>query len=160
MQEWPFTGGMTNGVGNQHGRRYTGLHGKEIKVVFALFSYIVGLLGTFALIVGVLMYIGVTVSNRRRGPVLVPAGILCGYVAGMLLVWSLIPREWTLSFWTTLAAAGNAEKYGHPAEHYAEGIVIGMMFGAVVGAFVGGFSSHAAGRLVRQRRAGGSADFA
>ena len=107
-----------------------------------------------ALIAGGLIYIVVTLANRRLGPVSVPAGILCGYIAGTLFVWFLIPSEWTLPFWTTLAATVNAEKYGHPVEHYAEGIVIGMMFGAVVGAAIGGFSTHIAGTLVRQRRVG------
>lgn len=120
--------------------------------MFALFAYIVGLLGTMALLAGALTFVVAAVANRRLGPVLVPAGILCGYIAGGLLVWSLIPREWTLPFWTTLAATVDSEKYGHPVEHYAEGIVIGMMFGGVVGSFMGGVSAHLAGRVFRQRR--------
>lgn len=120
--------------------------------MFALFAYIVGLLGTMALLAGALTFVVAAVANRRLGPVLVPAGILCGYIAGGLLVWSLIPREWTLPFWTTLAATVDAEKYGHPVEHYAEGIVIGMMFGGVVGSFMGGVSVHVAGKVFRQRR--------
>jgi len=122
--------------------------------MFAFFAYIIGLLGTLGLIAGGLTYIVVTLANRRLGPVLVPAGILCGYLAGALVVWTLVPGEWTLPFWTTLAATVNAAKYGHPVEHYAEGIVIGIMFGAVVGAAIGGFSTHITGRLLRQRRVG------
>jgi hypothetical protein len=114
-------------------------------LVFALFAYIVGLLGTVILIGGGLAYAVDTLIARCLNRVLVPAGVLCGYIAGALFVWSLIPREWTLPFWTTLAASVNAEKYGHPVEHYAQGVVIGMMFGAVVGAVIGGFSTHISG---------------
>ena len=118
----------------------------------AFFAYIIGLLGTFVLIAGGLTYIVVTLADHRPCPVRVPAGILCGYIAGALFVWTLVPRDWTLPFWTTLAATVNAAKYGHPVEHYAEGIVIWMIFGAVVGAVVGGCGTHIAGRWLRQRR--------
>jgi hypothetical protein len=80
------------------------------------------------------------------------AGILAGCLAGILFVWAVVPREWTLSFWTTIAAAGNAAKYGHPVEHYAEGIVVAMMFYAVVGAATGGFLTHFTGVLLRQHK--------
>jgi hypothetical protein len=70
------------------------------------------------------------------------AGVFAGCLAGVLFVWAVVPREWTLSFWTTIAAAGNAAKYSHPVEHYAEGIVVAMMFCAVVGAVLGGLLSH------------------
>jgi hypothetical protein len=133
--------------------RYTGFAQKGVNRMFALLAYIIGLFGTLILIAGGLMYVVDTLINRRLGPVVVPAGILCGYIGGALFVWSLIPREWTLPFWTTLAAAGNAEKYGHPVEHYAEGIIIAMMFAAVVGAVIGGFSTYFGGRFLRQRRA-------
>jgi multisubunit Na+/H+ antiporter MnhB subunit len=123
-------------------------------LMLSLFAYVVGLLGTFALVVGGLTSITVTLADRRCPCSLrVPTGILCGYIAGVLFVWILVPRDWTLSFWTTLAAAVNAAKYGHPVEHYAEGIVVAMMFCAVVGAVVGGSVTHIAGRLLRQRRA-------
>jgi len=114
------------------------------------FAYIIGLLGTFLLTTGGLTFIVVTLAGRRPCPV-VPAGMLCGYIAGALFVWTLVPRDWTLPFWTTLAASVNAEKYGHPLEHSAEGIVIWIMFGAVVGAVLGGFLTHIAGDRLRQR---------
>jgi hypothetical protein len=116
-----------------------------------LFAHIIGLLGTFLLTTGGLTYIVVTLADRRPCPVRVPAGMLCGYIAGARFVWTLVPRDWTLPFWTTLAATVNAEKYGHPLEHSAEGIVIWIMFGAVVGAVVGGFLTHIAGDRMRQR---------
>jgi hypothetical protein len=43
-----------------------------------------------------------------------------------------------LPLWETFAASVNAEKYGHPVEHYAELTVEWILFGAVVGAVGGG----------------------
>jgi hypothetical protein len=77
--------------------------------------------------------------------------MLCGYVAGALFLWTLVPGDWALPFWTTLAATVNAEKYGHAVEHAAEGIVIWMLFAAVAGAVIGGFAAHFAGRRVSRR---------
>jgi hypothetical protein len=117
-------------------------------------AYIIGLLGTLFLIAGVLTYIVVALTYRPPCPVRVAAAILCGYIAGALFVWTLVPSDWTLPFWTTLAATVNGEKYGQPVEHAAEAIFIWVMFGAVVGAVGGGSVIHIAGRLLRQRRVG------
>ena len=117
--------------------------------MLVFFVYIIGLLGTFVLIAGGLTYIVVTLADRRPCPVRVPAGMLCGFVAGALFIWTLVPSDWSLPFWTTLAASVNTARYGHPVEHYAEGIVVWMMFGAVVGAVVGGSVACIAGRLLR-----------
>ncbi len=115
------------------------------------FVWMIGLLGTLLLSVGGLTYVVVGLAGRRPCAVRVPAGMLCGYVAGALFVWTLVPRDWTLPFWTTLAATVNAAKYGHAVEHYAEGIVIWIVFGAVVGAVVGGLLAHITGDRLRQR---------
>ena len=121
--------------------------------MLSLFAYVVGLLGTFALVVGGLVYITIALADRRYPWSLrAPTGGLCGYVAGVLFVWTIVPRDWTLPFWTTLAASVNAAKYGHPVEHYAEGIVVAMMFCGVVGAAFGGTVTHIARGLLRQRR--------
>ena len=120
---------------------------RSVKLMLIFFVYMIGLLGTFALIAGGLTYIVVALADRRPCPLRVPAGILCGYVAGARFVWSLAPRDWKLPFWTTLAASVDAAKYGHPVEHYAEGIVIWILFGAVGGAVLGGFAAGIAGRL-------------
>jgi hypothetical protein len=112
-------------------------------VVF--FVWIIGLLGTLVLAGGALTYVVVTLTYRRPCPIHVPAGMLSGYVAGALFVWTLVPRDWALPFWTTLAAAGNAEKYGHALEHEAEAIVIWILFGAVAGSVAGGSLAHIAG---------------
>ena len=118
-----------------------------------LFAYLVGLLGTFALIVAGLMYILVALLDRRPPCSLwLPAGILVGYLAGVLFVWALVPRDWTLPFWTTFAATVNAAKYGHPVEHNAEAIVVAMMFCAVVGGVIGGSLMHFAGVRVTRHK--------
>jgi HAMP domain-containing protein len=52
--------------------------------------------------------------------------------------------------WETFAASVNAERYGHPVEHYAQLTVIWLLFGAVVGAAVSGAA--AAWLLRRQTR--------
>ncbi|MBZ5618764.1 MAG: hypothetical protein LAQ69_08585 [Acidobacteriia bacterium] len=120
--------------------------------MLVFFVVIIGLLGTFVLAAAGLTYIVVAVADRHACPVRVPATMLLGYVAGLLFVWILVPRNWTLPFWTTLAATVNAAKYGHPVEHAAEGIVIWMMLGAVVGSFVGGSVAHLVGEFLRRRR--------
>jgi hypothetical protein len=81
--------------------------------MLVFFVWIIGLLGTLLLSVGGLMYVITTLADRRPCPVRVPAGMLCGYIAGALFVWTLVPHGWPLAFGTTLAATINAEKYGH-----------------------------------------------
>jgi hypothetical protein len=121
-----------------------------------LFAYFVGMLGTLAMIVGGLMCIVVALAERRRSCSLrVPTGMLCGYIAGVMFVWwSLVPRDWALPFWTTLAATTQAEKYGHPVEHYAEGIVTAMMFCGVLGAAIGRSVMHLSGMRLGRRKVG------
>lgn len=68
---------------------------------------------------------------------LITGSFMTGALASGLVVWHLIPSEWTLPFWTTLEAAGNAQKYGHPVEHYAECIVVLLLFTAVLGGAIG-----------------------
>jgi hypothetical protein len=115
--------------------------------MLSLLAYFVGLLGSLILIVAGLMYVVVAMTDRRPPRSLrLAGGILGGYIAGVLFVWALVPRGWTLWFWTTLAAAANAEKYGHPVEHYAEGIVVAMMFCGVVGAIAGGSIQYRLGK--------------
>jgi hypothetical protein len=137
-----------------NGRRYN-RHGgpnRIVKAVIAFLVYIIGLLGTLALAAGGLTYIVVAVTGRRRRSLRLPAAIASGFFVGALFVWMLVPRSWPLPLWTTLAAAGNAEKYGHPVEHSAEGIVVWMMFGAVVGAAGGGIGAGAIGGCRKRRR--------
>lgn len=107
--------------------------------------YIIGVLGTFVLATAGLSYVAVSLVDRRPCPLRIPVGMILGYVAGARLVWTLVPRDWELPFWTTLSATVNAEKYGHAVEHSAEGIAIWIAFGGVVGAIAGGLAARVAG---------------
>jgi len=80
-----------------------------------------------------------------------PLAMLCGCIGGGLFIWSVVPRTWSLPLWATFAASVNAEKYGHPVEHYAELTVEWILFGAVVGAVGGGVI---AGWLLKRRTQG------
>lgn len=126
-----------------------------IVLLFFLY-YCVGLLGTLILVPGIpaCLFMG-ALDFRRTGQLprklLVALAMLCGFIGGAALVWSLIPSQWTLPFWTTIQAAGDAEKYGHPVEHYAENVVMLMMTGAVVAA-AGAGAATAAGWGLRKRR--------
>jgi len=114
-------------------------------------AWIVGLIGTLVLTVAGVMYILVSLVDRRPYPICVVGGIICGYIAGPLFIWTLVPRDWPLGFWTTLAATVNAEKYGHTLEHAAEGIVIWMLFAATACAVIGGFAADIVGQRLQSR---------
>jgi hypothetical protein len=64
---------------------------------------------------------------------LIAGSFILGALLSAVLVWQLLPSEWNLPFWTTLKASVDAEKYGHPVEHYAEQVVLLMTFAAMVG---------------------------
>ena len=69
------------------------------------------------------------------------AGACCavvGFLAGGGAVWKLVASVWHLSFLTTVEAAVNAEKYGHPVEHTAENILVWVLFGGVVAGLISG----------------------
>jgi hypothetical protein len=97
-----------------------------------IFVPLIGLFGTFVLVVWLAGYALLPPYNRRSWQV--RASAVLGYFAGGLLVWSLVPGSWRLSLWETLHAAFDVEKYGHPVEHVAESIVVWQMFAGVVGA--------------------------
>jgi len=80
----------------------------------------------------------------------IPSTMVVAFFIGGLLSWNLIPFHWDLSFWTTLAASVQAEKYGHLVEHKAEGILIWVLFFSVASATVTGMVAVAATK-VRKR---------
>jgi len=85
---------------------------------------------------------------RTRGPFLrIASAAVVGFAAGAGVVWLLVSRAWNYSFLTTLAASGNAAKYGHPVEHTAETILVWMAFAALLGAL----SSVGLAAVVRKR---------
>ncbi|SPE41100.1 membrane hypothetical protein [Candidatus Sulfopaludibacter sp. SbA3] len=76
--------------------------------------------------------------NRTHGRgVLITGSFILGALVSVLVVWRLVPSEWSLPFWTTLQAAVDAQKYGHPVEHYAEGFVLILLVAGALGGAVG-----------------------
>jgi hypothetical protein len=89
-------------------------------------------------------------SDTNRRGCLVTAAFCVGALAGGFVTWQLVPSKWTLPFWETLKASGNAEKYTHPVEHYAEGIVVMLICGALL---LGVLGAAAAAFYTRRGRA-------
>ena len=52
-----------------------------------------------------------------------------------------MPAQWTVSFWTTVEAAGNAAKYGESFEHMAEHALFYFLYSALIGALAFGFAA-------------------
>lgn len=77
------------------------------------------------------------IFTRQRGRgALISALFVLGALGSGVLVWRLVPSDWTLPFWTTLKATVDVKTYGHPVEHYAEGIMTMITFAAVAGGIV------------------------
>ncbi|MBZ5632694.1 MAG: hypothetical protein LAO55_06135 [Acidobacteriia bacterium] len=74
----------------------------------------------------------VHLRTRSRGREVIALAFVLGSCAGGFLVWNLAPSGWSMSFWTTLQASVNAEKYGHPIEHAAENILVVVTFASVL----------------------------
>jgi hypothetical protein len=80
--------------------------------------------------------------RRDRLIALAPATALLGFVGGGIAGWmSLLPREWTTSFWTTVEAAGNSAKYGESFEHTAERALMYFLYPAELGAVAFGLAA-------------------
>ena len=98
-------------------------------------------------IIGVLFYsvialapilAGVFIAGRflrcRGRPIALAAlAVVIGFLAGGVLGWAVVPAQWTASFRTTVEAAGNAAKYGHPFEHMAERVLLYSLYPALLG---------------------------
>jgi hypothetical protein len=90
------------------------------------------------------------VTGNHRSGVLITGSFILGALASGLVVWHLVSSEWTLPFWTTLEAAGDAEKYGHPVEHAAEQIITAVLFVAVLGGAAGAGATGLGTKLLRK----------
>ena len=84
--------------------------------------------------------------------VLIGSATLVGCMAGGALVWSLLPSQWHLSFWETVSASVDAEKYGHPIEHYAQGTVIMILCACMAGGVITGALAAITARLLKRPR--------
>ena len=60
------------------------------------------------------------------------SAFVLGCLAGGTLLWQLVLFRWDLSFWTTVQASVNSEKYGHLIEHAAENILVLIVFASVM----------------------------
>ena len=70
---------------------------------------------------------------RRRDYLIAfaPVTAFVGFLAGGVAGWtSLLPAQWTASFWTTVEAAGNSAKYGESFEHTAERALMYFLYPA------------------------------
>ena len=82
--------------------------------------------------------------TRRRDYLiaLAPVTAFVGFLAGGVAGWtSLLPPQWTASFWTTVEAAGNSAKYGESFEHTAERALMYFLYPAELGAVVFGLAA-------------------
>ena len=89
---------------------------------------------------------GVVIASliRRRDYLiaLAPVAAFVGFLAGGVAGWtSLLPAQWTASFWTTVEAAGNSAKYGESFEHTAERALMYVLYPAEFGAVVFGLAA-------------------
>jgi hypothetical protein len=74
------------------------------------------------------------------------------FYASAILTWILISRGWSLSFLTTLKAAGDSETYGK-LEDIAEGLLVCLLIVSTVATIAAGILTAAVRKLwVRHRR--------
>jgi hypothetical protein len=100
------------------------------------------------------LYCGLSNRTMRDSTalVLIWSATVVGYLAGGALVWSLVPSQWHLSFWETVAASVDAEKYGHLIEHYAQGTVVMILCACMAGAVISGTLAGITARLLKRPR--------
>jgi predicted metal-binding membrane protein len=84
-----------------------------------------------------------SVSRRRdRVVALAPVAAFIGFLFGGVAGWtSLLPAQWTASFWTTVQAAGDSANYGESFEHMAERALMYFLYPAEFGAVVFGLAA-------------------
>ena len=97
-------------------------------------------IGLFPVIGG--LVIASLARRRDRLISLAPVTALIGFLAGGVAGWiSLLPAQWTASFWTTVDAAGNSAKYGESFEHTAERALMYFLYPAELGAVAFGLAA-------------------
>lgn len=112
-----------------------------------LVIYLIALLGgmSFIALMPVVLLSAVRPWNPHK--LVTPSMMVIAFFIGGILSWNLISFHWDMSFWTTLKASVQSEKYGHPVEHKAEGILIWVLFFSVSSATVTGMVAVAATKL-------------
>ena len=80
--------------------------------------------------------------RRDRFVVFAPVTAFIGFLAGGVAGWtSLVPTQWTASFWTTVEAAGNSAKSGESFEHTAERVLMYVLYPAELSAVAFGLAA-------------------
>ena len=88
------------------------------------------------------LLIGSLIRRRDRLIALPPVTAFIGFLIGGVAGWtSMLPAQWTASFWTTVEAAGNSAKYGESFEHAAERALMYFLYPAELGAIVFGLAA-------------------
>ena len=88
------------------------------------------------------LLIGSLIRRRDRLIALPLVTAFIGFLAGGVAGWtSMLPAQWTASFWTTVEAAGNSAKYGESFEHTAERALMYFLYPAELGAIVFGLAA-------------------
>jgi hypothetical protein len=90
--------------------------------------------------------------RRDRFIWLARCAVVAGFLAGGAIGWASVPAGWTASIWTTIDAAGNAAKYGHPFEHTAEGVLMYFFSAALLGELAFGVAALLVAWRVSDRR--------
>ena len=84
--------------------------------------------------------------HRERLVRFARVAVVIGFIAGGIVGWASVPAAWTASFWTTIEAAGDSAKYGHPFEHTAEHALMYFFFSALLGEIAFGLGALAVAR--------------
>ena len=113
------------------------------------------MIGSFTLLlaspVALVVLTGRYLFKRTSGrSVLIASSFVLGALVTGVAVWHAMPSAWTLPFWKTLEASVNAEKYGHPIEHYAQGVVMALVFSAPLGGAAAAGAAVIGARLTRR----------
>ena len=114
--------------------------------------YFIALLGGMSLIALIPVALLSAVRSRNPSGLAIPTMMVIAFFLGGILSWNLIPFHWDMSFWTTLTASVQSEKYGHLVEHKAEGILIWVLFFSVAGAVLTGVAAVAATKVRKRLR--------
>lgn len=99
--------------------------------------YLFTLIGTFIIAIGLpaalIAAARRSISRRTFSPLLVPAIIAAGLIAGASLGWWLKPFEWSMPLTETFRAGVDSDTYGHELESKAERVALYVLFTSQLG---------------------------
>lgn len=88
--------------------------------------------GFMLMIISPIVLVTFIATGKSWRNVKIVSAFVVGCLAGGTLLWRFLLFRWDLSFWTTVQASVNAEKYGHPIEHAAENILVLIVFASIM----------------------------